>query len=75
MTDQALHRLAPTAPAPQGSARPGREASVAAAEGQAQLDAYEALRAPLKPLTPCEGADLMGRCPAIIPIPLFSRPF
>lgn len=46
-----------------------------AAEGQAELDAYEALRAPLKPPTPCEGADMMGRCPAIITIPLISRKF
>jgi len=75
MTDQALHRPVRTDPTRQGSARPGRKASVAAAEGQAQLDAYEALRAPLKPPKPCERADLMGRCPAILTIPLFSRPF
>ena len=57
-----------------GTDNPARDARFAA-EGQAELDAYENLRAPLKPPQPCAGADMMGRCPAIFTIPLFGKKF
>ncbi len=72
--DDRFGRAAASARAITGTDDPVRDARFAA-EGQAELDAYEALRAPLKPRTPCEGADMMGRCPFIIGIPLFSRKF
>ncbi|QTC92415.1 hypothetical protein [Brevundimonas goettingensis] len=72
--DERFGRAAMAARTITGTDDPVRDARFAA-EGQAELDAYEALRAPLKPRTPCEGADMMGRCPFVIQIPLFSRKF
>ena len=72
--DERFGRAAAGARVIAGTNNPRRDARFAA-EGQAELDAYEALRAPLKPPTPCEGADMMGRCPFVIQIPLFSRKF
>ncbi len=43
--------------------------------GDQALANYDERRAPLKPPKPCAGADMMGRCPAIIMIPLVSSAF
>lgn len=51
-----------------------RETTFAAVGDQALTD-YDERRAPLKPPKPCAGADMMGRCPAIITIPLISSAF
>jgi hypothetical protein len=72
--DERFGRAARNARVIAGTDDPARDARFTA-EGQAELDAYEALRAPLRPRTPCEGADMMGRCPFVITIPLFSRKF
>lgn len=46
-----------------------------AAIGDQALANYDERRAPLKVPKPCAGADMMGRCPAIIMIPLVSSAF
>ncbi len=51
-----------------------RENTFAAIGDQALVN-YDERRAPLKPPKPCAGADMMGRCPAIIMIPLVSSAF
>ncbi|HEX8472042.1 MAG TPA: hypothetical protein VF633_13110 [Brevundimonas sp.] len=72
--DQSFGMAAARAAPILGTDNPARDARFAA-EGQAELDAYENLRAPLKPPQLCAGADMMGRCPAIITIPLFRKKF
>jgi len=65
------------APTIVGTGNPERDAQFAA-EGAAEIARYENRRAALKPnsrAAPCPGADMMGRCPAIITIPLVSSKF
>ncbi len=75
--DTRMASAAARAPTIVGTGNPERDAQLAA-EGAAEIARYENRRAALKPnsrAAPCPGADMMGRCPAIISIPLVSSKF